>query len=397
MKSDEAKAAEIRATREKEGTERPERSEQPEKPERPASRPSTDQVGFRFATVFAMVFAWGKYMKIHKKYERIQRIQRKFKEFRHSLGLGLGTPCSTWALPFARNASRLEASESNWSSFHILCQFVSPWHLDTSCNFHYFSMCTVYICVLFFIIFLCVPCVLWIFMGFQRFLQQNKAHALSRRGSGGSWRRMVSLKPAVSAWSNKTESLRSVIFARDMGTSGYVGTWRRRLPALLLSLQCQIMLNWFTLIKPLISSVKNSSPGWTIELRGEIWLLWLHLLFPAWQHYSRGDVTVLKVMLTRAMSVHCVNFFWPATGCPARIVVGNRWAAAFRGRRWPAWPEGTLVTHGRHSLGMSGCIEDFKRLRHFLCPGLVSQIEEIDGNCFGRKVSHRCQLRPFNL
>ena len=95
MKSDEAKAAEIRATREKEGTERPERSEQPEKPERPASRPSTDQVGFRLATVFAMVFAWGKYMKIHKKYERIQRIQRKFKEFRHSLGLGLGTPCST--------------------------------------------------------------------------------------------------------------------------------------------------------------------------------------------------------------------------------------------------------------------------------------------------------------
>ena len=82
MKSDEAKAAEIRATREKEGTERPERSEQPEKPERPASRPSTDQVGFRFATVFAMVFAWGKYMKIHKKIrknpknsKKIQRIQ----------------------------------------------------------------------------------------------------------------------------------------------------------------------------------------------------------------------------------------------------------------------------------------------------------------------------------
>jgi hypothetical protein len=36
---------------------------------------------------------------------------------------------------------------------------------------------------------------------------------------------------------------------------------------------------------------------------------------------------------------------------------------------------------------MSGCIEDFKRLRHFLCPGLVSQIEEIDGNCFAEKKS----------
>lgn len=44
---DKAKAAEIRATREKEGTERPERSEQPEKPERPASRNASRLEGKR--------------------------------------------------------------------------------------------------------------------------------------------------------------------------------------------------------------------------------------------------------------------------------------------------------------------------------------------------------------
>ena len=78
-------------------------------------------------------------------------------------------------------------------------------------------------------------------------------------------------------------------------------------------------------------------------------------LFPAWQHYSRADITVLKVILTPAITCHgsssCQLFMirdWPAS-----IVVGNRRAATFRGRRRPAWPEGPLLTHARHSLGMS--------------------------------------------
>ena len=235
---DEAKAAEIRATREKEGTERPERSEHPEKPERPASRPSTDQVGFRFATVFAIVFAWGKYVKIRENtwntwnYVKIRENTKESKESKENSKNSKNSKNSgiRWVLvlahrvapehslsPGMRVASRHRRATGARFILSI-CVTLTSWyiliHLDTSWYILYFSMCTVYICVLFFIIFLCVPCVLWIFMGFQRFLQQNKAHALSRRGSGGSWRRMVSLKPAVSAWSNKTESLRSVIFAR---------------------------------------------------------------------------------------------------------------------------------------------------------------------------------------